>query len=55
MYTVKKHLESYGTIFIGPDGQEHDTPWTTDDIAKARRVARYWNCYVKDIGDDYNA
>ncbi len=49
MYTVKKHLEYYGWIYIGPDGCERETPWLTDDVHKANRVAKYWNGYVSQV------
>ena len=46
-FTVKKHIEDYACIFIGPDGVERDTPWTTRKFESAVKVAKYWNGFVE--------
>jgi hypothetical protein len=44
-HTVRKHLESYGSVYIDPAGNEVSEPHSLCESA-ARRVARYWNGYV---------
>jgi hypothetical protein len=46
---VKKHLESYGSIYISPSGDEVERPWVFRTFDKARKVAKFWGGYVLEI------